>query len=58
MVGKAQKSLGQDLDCMADVLMGVPPISMSVPIATFKSLNADAPQSLLRHSKKGLLELQ
>jgi hypothetical protein len=52
MVGKAQKRMGRDLDCMTDVLVGVPPISLSASIATFQSRNANAPLKLFRHPKK------
>jgi hypothetical protein len=50
MVGKAQKSHGaRSVDGCSN---GVPPISVSVSIATFQSRNADAPLSSLCHPKK------
>jgi hypothetical protein len=53
MVGKAQKSNGARSGLYGGCCNGVPPISVSTSIATFRSRNADAPLRLLRHPKKG-----
>jgi hypothetical protein len=53
MVGKAHKSHGVRSGLYDGCSNGVPPISVSVSIATFQSLNADAPLRLLRHPEKG-----
>jgi hypothetical protein len=37
MVGKVQKSMGQDLDCMADVLIGFHRSTFSKPNTEFDS---------------------
>jgi hypothetical protein len=55
MVGKAQKSHGARSVLYNICYNGVPPISVSASIATLQLRNADAPQRLLRHPKKGSL---
>jgi hypothetical protein len=56
VVGKAQKSHGVRSWLYGGCSNGVPPISMSVSIATFQSRNADAPLSWLRNPKRVLLK--
>jgi hypothetical protein len=53
MVVKAQKSHGARSGLYGECSYGVPPSSMSVPIDTLQSCNADAPLRLLRLSKNG-----
>jgi hypothetical protein len=53
MVQKAHKSHGARSGLYGGCYNGVSPISVSASIATFQSRNADAPQRLLHHLKKG-----
>jgi hypothetical protein len=57
MVGKAKESHGARSGLYGGCSNGVPPISVSVSIATFQSRNADAPLMLLRHPKKGYFKM-
>jgi hypothetical protein len=56
MVGKAQKRHGARSGLYGGSSTGVPPMSVSISIATFQSCNADAPLRLLRNPKKGSIK--
>jgi hypothetical protein len=53
MVGKPRNHMGARSGMYGGCPNGVPPISVSASIATYKSRNADAPLWMLRQLKKG-----